>query len=347
MRHLDYVSIVQQAWKAYGSRREIDKITDLSPQVSTNHVYKVAFASRGFVIAKLAHFGTHIHFHEEHSIINQLATDLAIPFNRVLARSLNKNGKVFTYRYQQEFQDFWVVFYEPVPIRESLPKRLSNSDIANLGRQMGRFHKACAEVTPQLPESSKTVQSDIYQLLSKLYTTEGKMTFGHYSSEIRLQCDLFFQNIERLGYDQFLKMPVFVDWNIGNFSIDKTGNLFSRWDYDWFRMSSRVMDFYFLSRVVSDIGDRTVFSYWMEPLMEERFLYFLTHYHAEYPLTEAEVKFIPEAYRFFILHYVLSFGKHFFHPFYATRLQQEAIELYLPSINTHFDASLILRTLGI
>ncbi|MEL6651945.1 MAG: hypothetical protein AAFQ87_14180 [Bacteroidota bacterium] len=347
MRNLDYVSIVQEAWAAYGSKRKIVDITDLSPQVSTNHVYKVSLSSRRFVIAKLAYFGTHIHFHEEHSIINQLATSLSAPYEGVLARSLMKGERVFTYRYQQEFQDFWVVFYFPVPIRESLPRRLSESDIANLGRQMGCFHKACAEVSPSLETSSKSLQSDIYQLLSKLYTTEGKMTFGDYASQIRLQCDLFLQNLERLGYDDWPKLPVFVDWNIGNFSVDKEGNLFSRWDYDWFRMSSRIMDFYFLSRVVSDIGDRTVFSYWMEPLIEDRFMRFLEHYHAEYPLTRQEILFIPEAYRFFILHYVLSFGRHFFHPFYAERLQKEAIELYLPSIDQHFDPAPFFKTLGL
>ncbi|MEL6846813.1 MAG: hypothetical protein AAFP02_26715, partial [Bacteroidota bacterium] len=103
MRNLDYVSIVQEAWAAYGSKRKIVDITDLSPQVSTNHVYKVSLSSRRFVIAKLAYFGTHIHFHEEHSIINQLATSLSAPYEGVLARSLMKGERVFTYRYQQEF----------------------------------------------------------------------------------------------------------------------------------------------------------------------------------------------------------------------------------------------------
>ena len=114
--------------------------------------------------------------------------------------------------------------------------------------------------------------------------------------------DSFLTNVDSLHYSTEIEtIPVLVDWNIGNFSITGDGKFYSRWDYDWFRMSSRVMDFYFFSRVVSDVGDRTVFSYLVDTLMEDRFMMFLKEYHKIFPLTLREIHFIKEAYRFFIL----------------------------------------------
>ncbi len=84
------------------------------------------------------------------------------------------------------------------------------------------------------------------------------------------------------------------------------------------------MDFYSFSRVVSDIGDKTDFSYTSTQLCEERFIRFLQAYHKEFPLTKNEILFLPEAYRFFILHYVISYGTYFFTESYAKKLQTEA-----------------------
>jgi hypothetical protein len=110
-------------------------------------------------------------------------------------------------------------------------------------------------------------------------------------------------------------------------------------------MSYRVLDFYFLSRVVSDIGDRTVFSYGINTLMEDRFILFLQEYHKVNPLTANEIRFMKEAYRFFILNYVIKDGKHFFSEQYAKKLQAEAFDNYLPSVDRDFDAEKIIDAL--
>jgi hypothetical protein len=138
-----------------------------------------------------------------------------------------------------------------------------------------------------------------------------------------------------------------VDWNIGNFSVRDNGTLFSRWDYDWFRMSSRVLDFYSFSRVCSDVGDRTDFSYTFSQLNEPRFLEFLKEYHKVFPLTRNEVYFMKEAYRFFILNYVVSNGRFFFNEGYALKLQYEAFDHHLPNLDKGFNADLILEALGL
>jgi hypothetical protein len=120
------------------------------------------------------------------------------------------------------------------------------------------------------------------------------------------------ENCDKINASKLESIPVFVDWNIGNFSVTNDYRFFSRWDYDWFRMSSRIMDFYFFSRVCSSVGDKKIFSYLIDPVMEDRFMIFLKNYHTIWPLTIEEIKLIKETYRFFILNYVIKDGRHFF-----------------------------------
>lgn len=158
--------------------------------------------------------------------------------------------------------------------------------------------------------------------------------------------DHFLENADRVNYTTEIEsIPVLVDWNIGNFSIKGDGRFYSRWDYDWFRMSSRVMDFYFFSRVVSDVGDRTVFSYMVDTLMEERFMLFLKEYHKVFPLTPPEVHLIKEVYRFFILNYVIKDGPYFFRKYYSTKLIKEAYDTYFPAMEAKYRVEKILKTL--
>jgi hypothetical protein len=164
---------------------------------------------------------------------------------------------------------------------------------------------------------------------------------------LKYHCELFLKNRLKLNAGSFESIPVFIDWNIGNFSVTKNLELYSRWDYDWFRISSRMMDFYFFSRVVSNVGDKTVFSYVIDTLNESRFILFLQEYHKVNPLSANEIRFLKEAYRFFILNYVIKDGNYFFSGQYAQKLQAEAFEIYLPSVDRDFDADLILDALKI
>lgn len=344
MRIVDFPTIVKKSWQAFDSKRVIDSVEDISARVSTNHVFKVTFTNGQYIIAKLSYFGNYDNFVEDHGIINTMANNLLYPFENFIAKSLVKNNKVFTYRYRQDYLDVWVVFYNPIRADKKLPRRLEESHIKKLGTQVGLFHKACSEISSELPPITKTLQSDIDDLLVMLDSSEGYYQFRVYEDVIKEQCELFLKNIEAIGYKDFEKIPVFVDWNIGNFSVTSKTELYSRWDYDWFRVTSRVMDFYFFSRVVSDVGDRTIFSYVVSTLLEDRFMLFLKHYHAAYPLEEKEVRFIKEAYRFFILNYVVKFGRYFFHEIYANKLQKEAFETYLPSLD-NFNVDKILKEL--
>ncbi|MCE7062993.1 hypothetical protein [Dyadobacter sp. CY343] len=346
MRLKDYPGIIRKAWAGFDNSIGVKFVEDISAMVSTNHVFRVTLDNDDKVIAKLSYFGKYEHFKEDHRIIQALSNNLLYPFENLLARSLVKNNQVYTYRYQEDFVDTWVVFYNPIRAANRLPRRLNEEQIGKLGAETAKFHQACFRASRSIPKSSKNLRTDIQHLLDILETDTGQYEHRGFINILKKQCDIFMKNIQRLNVSGFDLMPVFVDWNIGNFSVTDDLKFYSRWDYDWFRVSSRVMDFYFFSRVCSNVGDRTVFSYLIGPLTEDRFLLFLQEYHKIYPLTEREVLFMKEAYRFFILNYVIKYGKYFFHRSYCAKLQKEAYELYFPSIEG-FDADIILRKLNI
>lgn len=345
-QHLDYTEVIKQAWREFdGERHEIKGVFDVSAMVSTNHVYKLSFYKREPVFAKLSEYGNFEDFREDHIIINNLANNLEYPYQMFLAQSLVKRNELFIYRYHQIGRSAWVVFYNPIQIREKLPRRLEDKHIRKLGRELARFHKACTNVSNQLPHSSKNVIIDIQRLKRSIYKDEIKMCQAHKDMILR-HADYFLENTDEANYSTDIEtIPVFVDWNIGNFSITGDGKFYSRWDYDWFRMSSRVMDFYFFSRVVSDAGDRTVFSYLIDPLMEDRFMMFLKEYHRIFPLTENEVRLIKETYRFFILNYVIKDGPYFFRKYYFNKLIKEAYDTYFPAMDANYRVEKILKTL--
>jgi len=342
-----YPDIVRAAWKGYDSSRTISSIEDISPMVSTNRVYKVTFQDEDFIIAKLSTFGQYEHFKEDHRIIHSLCNNLLYPFENLLAKSLLKNNRVYTYRYRKGKTDAWVVFYNPSRVMQRMPRRLQEGHIRNFGRQIGKFHLACSRIRNVLPKSSKTLRTDINTLLDQLETNEKRFGNKENAGLIKYHCEQFLKNRNKCNAGSFEIIPVFIDWNIGNFSVVDNFELYSRWDYDWFRMSSRMLDFYFFSRVVSDAGDRTVWSYVIGPMMEERFLIFLSEYHKINPFIADEIRFLREVYRFFILNYVIKNGIYFFSEQYAKKLYTEAIDIYLPSVDRDFDAEKIIDYLKI
>lgn len=344
---INYTDIIRSAWKGYDPSRTINTIEDISPMVSTNRVYKITFQDEDFIIAKLSTFGKYEHFKEDHRIIHSLSNNLLYPFENLLAKSLLKNNRVYTYHYRKGKIEAWVVFYNPSRVMQRMPRRLQEGHIRNFGRQIGKFHLACSRIRNVLPKSSKTLRTDINTLLEELEINEKQFGGKAQTGLIKYHCEQFLKNRTKCNAGSFEIIPVFIDWNIGNFSVIDNFELFSRWDYDWFRMSSRMLDFYFFSRVVSDAGDKTVFSYLIGPMMEDRFLIFLSEYHKINPFIADEIRFLREVYRFFILNYVVKNGNYFFSEQYAKKLQAEALEIYLPSVDRDFDPEKIIDYLKI
>lgn len=328
--------IIHEAWEAYGQPGTIIGIEELSAYVSTNRVYRLFMEGHPAVIAKVSSYGSYVYFRQDHQLIDEWISLLrGGRFENLLARVLRKGEQAFTYRGPTE----WVAFYREAKTRGRLPRVLSDRQIVSFAREMAHLHAESAQARAQLGSSWKSVGSDIANLYDALGTPawrEQRRLPAEVEHPLKEHCDRFLTEAERLGYHRFQHMPVLIDWNIGNFSVafdnDGSFRLFTRWDYDWFRIEPRTLDFYFCSRVVGQVGDRTHFSYLVDPLFERRFQLFLRTYHSIYALTENDLLFLKECYRFFILNYVVRSGEHFFSPQIWPRLLKEALEVYLPSL---------------
>jgi hypothetical protein len=343
-----YVSV---AWIKYGDSREIVRVEELSAMVSTNSVFRVVFDDDSTVIAKVSSYGSYFLFAEDHDRLHRLNVLLRdTRFEHLLADALTTpDGRPFTY-YDGSA---WVVFYDEVAQRDRLPPILSDRQIANLAEEMAAFHRQCALLAPQIPQTSTSIKSDAIALYDQLTEPRSAARFMFEPSELNVLRDhahAFLANLIELGYDDFERIPVLLDWNLGNFSVafDDADHfsLFSRWDYDWFRIDTRMLDFYFLSRVSSRTGDRTQFTYGAHTLLEPRFVTFLRAYHRVFPLSERELRFLTEAYRFFILNYVIRSGNHFFRIDFWRKFQKEAVTTYLPTLDQFNVEPLIDLVLG-
>lgn len=339
--------IVRTAWTTYAPGIEPISVEETSAHVSTNQVYRLRFAERSTVYAKVSSYGSFVHFRQDHERIERWRQLLiGTRYELLLAPVLTLEGEIYTFHSGA----FWVAFYGEVTVGTLLPKILSEPQVVQLGREMAHLHKACDAIATQLDPTWKTLGSDIAHLFDLLDDTHWVQAHGLTKSEasyLQHHCNLFLRNADRMGYHRWKKLPVLVDWNLGNFSVtDHTPNfqLLSRWDYDWFRIEPRALDFYFFSRVVSEVGDRTHFSYLVAPLLQPRFKTFLRAYHEVFPLTREELLFLQEAYRFFVLNYVVRIGEHFFQPHYHKHLMGETVERYLPEVDRQ-DFSILLDVL--
>ena len=342
MQAAHYDAEVRDAWGSYGDPRAITSIVEVSAKVSTNHVYRLHLDDGGSAIAKVSSYGSYFLFREDHDRIHRTRTLLqptrwadllADVFVERAEPSHGQTPRVFTHYNGQ----LWTAFYQDVEVAHSLPRVLTDQQVGELGEEMALLHRDCADVARRIPLSSKSIKSDAIHLLDLLSDRHSSLKFQYDAAQkqyLRAQCHEFLEQLDRFGYDDWTKIPVLIDWNLGNFSVSMAKHqirLFSRWDYDWFRIEPRLLDFYFLSRVSSATGDRTVFSYSPHTLLEPRFKQFLVAYHRIYPLNENELLFLREVYRFFILNYVVREGDNFFQPEYWRRLQNEAVSLCLPA----------------
>ncbi|WP_020569857.1 aminoglycoside phosphotransferase/kinase family protein [Neolewinella persica] len=338
----NYEKIIRYAWRAYDHTRSIRSIKDISATVSTNSVYELKMEDENILIAKVTVFGSFENFAEDHTIINVLSNNLPVRYAGLLSSALMKGPNIFFHRHVDDTMDAWIVFYRPIRIQKTAPRRLTEDQVSQLGREMAFFHKDCALISHTLPRSDRDMTTDVNALYAAAETD-----YPEDFELIKKHCRLFLENTFKINVHGFQKIPVFIDWNIGNFSVGSDGRLASRWDYDWFRVSTRVTDFYFLSRVVSDVGDQTVFTYEVDRLLEDRFILFLQEYHEVFPLNRAEVLFIKESYRFFLLNYVLRLGRYFFRKEIAKKLADEVITTHLPTLDEKFDENILLKALNL
>lgn len=347
----DHRAALSSAWEAYGDSRRIVAVHDTSPRVSTNTVYRVSLDDGSNVYGKVSSYGSYFLFAEDHDRLYR-CTDLLAdgPFRDFLARVLGgptpRGDRPFTW-YDEHL---WVAFYEEARKADSLPRQLNLDEIRCLAENMARFHVECRRIAPLVPATSNSIKSDAIHLLDLLSSPFAPRNFDlppeHIGVLWRHTHD-FLMELEDVRYDSWSRIPILVDWNLGNFSVkyrDDGFDLFSRWDYDWFRIESRLLDFYFLSRVSSATGDRTHWTYSPHTLVEPHFVEFIRAYHRVDPLSADEIRFLPEAYRFFVLNYVVREGARFFRPDLCTKFRSDAARVYLPSIE-RLDITPLLRAI--
>ncbi len=338
---------VRKVWADFDDPRTVASTVEVSSNVSTNRVFLLRLSDGANVFAKVSNFGSPFLFREDHDRVSRLIGAFSgTRYENFLAAPLQSIRPTGSHRVHTYYDgSVWAVLYEAVERREHLPRILNDDDIECLAREMARFHIACADATSRasIPRTSTSIASDVVNLLDLASDRTASRTLQLDADSLgllRKHANRFLLSLDDLGYADMARVPVFVDWNLGNFSVEPMGGtgadrfrLFSRWDYDWFRTDSVLLDFYFLSRVSSQTGDRTQFSYGVHTLGEPRFRRFLAAYHEVSPLTEADVEMIIETYRFFILHLVISVGDHFFRPDLWDTFRRDAIGNGLPSID--------------
>ena len=326
------------AWAASDDPREVTGVAELSAMVSTNRVYRLSLDDGTTVIAKSSSYGSFFLFAEDHDRLFRVTQLLrGGRYEGFMAAPLTRGDRPFLW-YDGET---WVVFYEEIAIADQLPRRLTHAQVRRLATEIASFHRACDSIRNLVPPPSKTAKSDAVNLYERLGSRNAADVFGLEQSRIdlvRRHTHRFLMAIHESGYDYWPKIPVLIDWNLGNFSVefgdsDRDFRLFSRWDYDWFRIESRLLDFYFLSRVSSTTGDRSVWTYGAHTLLEPRFRAFLAAYHAVFPLAPEELLFLKEAYRFFLLYYVVGEGRHFFRHGFWQHLLHDAVDVQLPALD--------------
>ena len=331
-------SVVDTAWHAYGDPRRLVRVAELSAMVSTNRVYQLTLDDGSTAIAKVSNYGSFFLFAEDHDRIHRCHALLqGGRFEHFLADSLTTPaGRPYIW-YDGAM---WAVMYNEVLVRDRLPRVLTTDQIDNLAEEVAAFHLTCAEIAPMVPPTSKTIKSDAIHLLDLVSERHASARFGLDQSRldvVRRHTHRFLVAVLESGYDYWQRIPVLIDWNLGNFSVefDARGrfSLFSRWDYDWFRIESRLLDFYFLSRVSSRTGDKTRFTYGAHTLLEPRFRRFLRTYHRSFPLSDDEVLFLKETYRFFLLNYVVREGEHFFRYDIWQHLLHDVVDVHLPALD--------------
>lgn len=343
---IDAERIVRLAWSDYGDKRSVVEIVEVSAHVSTNHVFRLHLDDGSHVVGKVSSYGSYFLFAEDHDRLFKLVQSLSNSrWSGFLAQVLPRDGRAYTW-YDGSC---WAAFYNDVERGTQLPRIITTDDIVFLAREIAGLHKACANAALDLPPTSNSVKGDAIHLLEQLSSEFATRNFNLRESDIsylRTSTHNFLTNLENIHFDEWTKIPILVDWNLGNFSITQDANLvkrlFTRWDYDWFRIDTRMLDFYFLSRAASHTGDKTHFSYSPHTLVEPRFVAFLQAYHSVYPLSRAEIEFLPSAYQFFILNYVIREGAKFFRADLSTRFRKDAVRLYLPMLES-LDISPLLQ----
>ena len=215
---------------------------------------------------------------------------------------------------------------------------------------MAEFHLACTDIAAAIPAPSKTIKSDAIHLLDLLESPFATRNFALPPESIGVlwqHTHHFLERLVELGYDDWPKIPVLIDWNLGNFSVRPRPTARSDCSAGGTTTgsgSSRGCSTSTSSRG-SPAAPATAPSSPTAPhtLTEPSFLAFLEAYSRRVPAERRTSRsFLPEVYRFFILNYVVREGSRFFRADLCTKFRGDAVRTYLPALDT-LDVTPLLR----
>ena len=225
---IDAERIVRLAWDDYGDKRSVIGIVEVSAHVSTNHVFRIHLNDGSHVVGKVSSYGSYFLFAEDHDRLFKLVQSLGnTRWSGFLAQVLPREGRAYTW-YDGSC---WAAFYNDVERGTQLPRIITTDDITFLAREIAAFHKTCANAALDLPPTSNSVKGDAIHLLEQLSSEFAPRNFDLRASDIaylRASTHNFLQHLEDIHFDEWTKIPILVDWNLGNFSVTQDANFKKR-----------------------------------------------------------------------------------------------------------------------
>ena len=174
----------------------------------------------------------------------------------------------------------WAVFYDDVPRRDALPRilgaRPGRQPRPGDGRVPPRLHRhrpARSRPARRRSRATPSTSSTCWRARSRRATSSCRRSrsacCGGTPTSSSNGCSSWATTSGARSRCSSTGTSATSPWPT---APDGSFRLFSRWDYDWFRIEPRLLDFYFLSRVSSRTGDRTRFTYGAHTLVEPTFL---------------------------------------------------------------------------
>ncbi|MEZ5258085.1 MAG: hypothetical protein R2705_14640 [Ilumatobacteraceae bacterium] len=126
-----HIAALHRAWSEYGDPAQVLEVLEVSANVSTNRVYRLALSDGRHVIAKVSSYGSYFLFAEDHDRLHRVHELLrGTRFGGFLAAVLDRDGRAYTW-YDGTL---WAAFYEEIERRDALPRILDDDQIDTFGR---------------------------------------------------------------------------------------------------------------------------------------------------------------------------------------------------------------------
>ena len=211
------------AWRDYGDPRAIVDVSELSAMVSTNRVYRLTLEDGTHVIVKSSNYGSFFLFAEDHDRLYRANRLLdGGPFGRFLAD---------VYTATASRTSGTTARCGRSSTRRSTP-RIASREFSPIARSIGSAAswRASTRRASTSRSASRRRRRPPSPMPSTCSSRPRPRNAGDHFGLDRSRTDLvrrhthrFLMAIHESGYDEWPKMPVLIDWNLGNFSVEFDG----------------------------------------------------------------------------------------------------------------------------